>query len=218
MGNRANTVTILNAPGRLQATVVEELRLVAEDCVERVAADLEIGGVDVVLTTEYTYVPIEELAVGGYAPSASLVFIAMDPENPAFARWRENLPGTVAHELNHAARWRSAGYGSTLLQALVSEGLATVYESIMTGHTPPYAEARGDFHEVWTEAAPLLHTTGYGHATWFFGEGHLPRWTGYGLGYELVSRHLAAGGVSIQEATKLPARDFLQYLPEALSA
>lgn len=218
MSALANTVTVLNAAARMDASVAGDLEMLTQECVERFTADLGIAGIDVVLTTEYTYLPIQELAVGGYAPSAGLVVIAVEPENPEFINWRTNLPGTVAHELNHAARWRSVGYGSTLLEALVSEGLATVYESLMTGHTPPYAKARADFNELWAEAAPLLHTTGYGHATWFFGEGHLPRWAGYGLGNELVLKHLKAAQISIQEATQLPASAFLDHLPQARPA
>lgn len=211
----ANAVTVLNAAARMDAAVAGELEVLARECVKRFASDLGIRGLDVVVTTEYTYLPIQELAIGGYAPSAGLVVIAVEPENAEFINWRTNLPGCVAHELNHAARWRTVGFGSTLLECLVSEGLATVYESLLTGIAPPYAKAVADFDELWEEATPLLHTTGYGHATWFFGEGHLPRWAGYGLGNELVKRHLKAAQISIREATNIPAQDFLRYVPQA---
>lgn len=211
MNERVNTVTVLNASGRITAAVAAELKRAAEASTKRFTADLGICGIDVVLTTEYHGLSIQELAIGGYAPSAGVVFIDLEPENPQFVHWKDRLPSIVAHELNHAARWRTAGYGQTFLDALVSEGLATVYEAQMTDQVPPYARANRNFSELWREAYPLLDRTDYGHATWFFGEGHLPRWTGYSLGYEMVHKHLAAEGISIHEATNLPASDFLLH-------
>lgn len=100
--------------------------------------------------------------MGGYAPSAGVVFIDLEPENPQFVHWKNRLPSTVAHELNHAARWRTVGYGPTFLETLVSEGLATVYEAQMTNQVPPYARANRNFRNCGARLYPcwIAPTTG----------------------------------------------------------
>lgn len=212
-----NRVTVLNAAGRFSPEFAQELETVIQRHVDLIGADLSLAGVDVVVTTGYTGLAIEELAVGGYAPSAEFVAIAVEPDNPEFVHWRDRIPATVAHELNHAARWRTPGYGRTLLECLVSEGLAVAYETELFGKEPPYSHPCGDLQEFWEAAQPLLDRTDYNHARWFFGNGDLPRWTGYALGYELVQRFVAAENMTVREATGLHATDFLRHSRSAVA-
>ncbi|WP_425148489.1 DUF2268 domain-containing putative Zn-dependent protease [Deinococcus sp.] len=115
--------------------------------------------------------------------------MTVDPANPNFARcWRAELPATIAHELHHLRRWRGPGCGATLLEALVSEGLAQHYE-LSERRTPPiYAHISADLDALWKLAQSELDESRYDHARWFFGVAELPRWAGYALGFELVRR------------------------------
>jgi len=207
----ANTVTVLNAAGKLEPALADEIKTVVQEQVDLIGVDLSLTGVDVVVTTGYTGLAIEELAIGGFAPSAEFVVIALDPENPEFVHWRSNIPGSIAHELNHAARWHAPGYGRTMLECLVSEGLAVAYEAAWQGAEPPYAHPGGDLQRFWEQAQPLLDRTDYNHARWFYGNGDLPQWTGYALGYELVQRFVAAENMTVRESTNLPATAFLHH-------
>jgi hypothetical protein len=36
-----------------------------------------------------------------------------------------------------------------------------------------------------------LQASRYDHASWFFGCGNLPRWAGYGFGWQIVGKYLA---------------------------
>src|SRR5262249_55170382 len=71
---------------------------------------------------------IPQIGVGGFSdPATGNVSISIDAHPPeglrkALETW---IPASVAHELDHSSRIRTGpGYGVTLAQAMVSEGLA----------------------------------------------------------------------------------------------
>ncbi|MCU0618078.1 MAG: DUF2268 domain-containing protein [Gemmatimonadaceae bacterium] len=139
---------------------------------------------------------IPEVGLGGYTPSASQVRLFVDPRRSDFAAVvsRELLP-LVAHEIHHAARWRAVGYGMTLRDAAVSEGLADHFAQEVSGApAPPWSRALTDTALARWAAVVAAQSRGfYDHRAWFFGSGDsIPRWTGYAAGYELVRRHLRA--------------------------
>ena len=190
----------MNAGGQMLPALADEVREVAQAALERHAAQLQLDGVDVALHVSPW--SLAETGVGGYTPLPYFAQITVDPANPNFARcWRSELPATIAHELHHARRWRGPGYGSTLLEALVSEGLAQHYEAQDRGEAPVYAHIPADLPALWATVQAELGASGYDHARWFFGGAELPRWAGYTLGFELVRRFLAyAGGDALTHA------------------
>ncbi|MHB0953126.1 MAG: DUF2268 domain-containing putative Zn-dependent protease [Allorhizobium sp.] len=146
--------------------------------------------VDVVIQ----YLPdeaIPELGIGGSCFRRGLVTINLDPEAADFEK-HLNLgffSRTLAHELHHAMRWAACGYGFSLGEALVSEGLADVFSEIVTGlSAPPWSNALivADWSAIIDQAENELDAHDYDHAAWFFGSGELPRWAGYTIGYHLA--------------------------------
>lgn len=136
---------------------------------------------------------IPEIGLGGFNPSGREVQIFGDPSLPDVAGILEReLAGILSHEIHHALRRRAIGYGSTLLQASVSEGLADHFAlEIVGGDPPPWSTALTEQQlEVWLPQVVANDSGGYDHAEWFFGVGSVPRWTGYTVGFELVSRYL----------------------------
>ncbi len=140
---------------------------------------------------------IPGFGVGGYTPNKSLIQIALDPaysDNPDLLSAR--LPLVVLHELHHAVRWKNPGYGSTLLEAMVSEGLADHFAIAVLGVSPPpwsAALTQNQKSALRAKADSELNSTQYGHARWFFGStSDIPNWAGYTLGFELVSAYIAA--------------------------
>ena len=100
------------------------------------------------------------------------------------------IPSTVYHEMNHVARWRSAGYGKTLDEALISEGLAVVFaQEQWKAFRAPWAKASEkeirNFLKIFREAKGENHIA-YDHDEWFFGTGRFPRWCGYKLGAHIA--------------------------------
>ncbi|EYB69326.1 hypothetical protein DEIPH_ctg008orf0040 [Deinococcus phoenicis] len=206
----ANVLHLMNAGGFLSPALAAEVREVAEAALTRYAARLGLDGVDAAVYVSPTWT-LPETGVGGYTPTGNWLQITLDPANPRFGTaWRQELGPTLAHELHHARRWRGPGYGQTLLDALVSEGLAQRFEAEDREGPPPYAHIDAELEPLWQRAQAELDAPSYDHAAWFFGseaEG-LPRWAGYALGYELVRRFLRATDGDALTHTATPAEQF----------
>ncbi|MEM1431700.1 MAG: DUF2268 domain-containing putative Zn-dependent protease [Pseudomonadota bacterium] len=154
---------------------------------------LPLGPLDVVVMEGQRVIP--EKGHVGYAPSPGIVFVTIDPGNPAVrANADQSLERMFVHELHHAARWDGPGYGASLGEALVSEGLAGHFVREVYGDVPEPWEAlpRSDVVPNVALAQQDWAQTRYRHGDWFFGAGEMPRWLGYSLGFRLVRRHLDA--------------------------
>lgn len=176
------------------------------------AALLPLNDTDVVVAAGKGVIP--EKGHGGYAPEPGVIYVTVDPDH---ADLRMNagrsLERMLAHELHHSSRWDDPGYGHTLGQALVSEGLAGHFEQEAFGGEPelweslPVSILRSHIARAQKEWASVE----YGHEAWFFGSPELPRWLGYSMGYQLVARYLAehpqaraSGLVSVDAEIFLP--------------
>lgn len=140
---------------------------------------------------------IPELGLSGYNPSEDEVILFVDPQSSVLPQSLANdLSPVLAHELHHAKRRRTVGYGSTLLEAIVSEGLADHFSMEAIGsESPLWARAlTGSDLDMWTERAMETWTERpYDHTGWFVGtDPDIPRWTGYAIGFKLVGDYLSA--------------------------
>ena len=134
---------------------------------------------------------IPETGTVGQAYRASLFALTLDPDNPNFERSLRdgNVRRTVAHEVHHCLRMAGPGYGRTLGEALVSEGLAGRFVGRLFGTPPePWECAVSDaVLETHLPDNATLVGNGHDHRAWFFGVGgRYPRWLGYTLGYRIV--------------------------------
>ena len=142
--------------------------------------------------------PIPERGFGGSSPSATTLFLAFDTANPLMeARLVGGLRRIVLHEAHHCLRHAGPGYGATLGEVLVSEGLADHFVLQALGGGPePWCVAidEAGLRGVQAMAAPVLWQPGYDHRAWFFGRRDgIPAWAGYSLGFRLVGDYLARG-------------------------
>jgi hypothetical protein len=156
---------------------------------ELVSGQLNVSGVTALVGTDQV---IPGWGVGGRALNPTTIEIGVDPTLDS-ASLTAKLPSIVAHELHHVARMRGPGYGGTLLEAVVSEGLADHYAEELLGEPlPPWVTALSDAeYVVWLERARQeFDSTTCNHARWFFGAGSIPNWTGYTLGFRLVSDYM----------------------------
>lgn len=159
---------------------------------------------------------VPEVGVGGYTdPEDGSVSVWIDDSPPgglrnALQTW---VPATLAHELHHSSRIRTGpGYGTTLGEALVSEGLADHFVNEAFPTTPPQpwdnALSEGQEHALWQRAAPQLWRA-HDHRLWFFGGPAIPRWAGYSLGYSIAEAFLD-GGRSAADSVDVPAKTVVQ--------
>jgi hypothetical protein len=164
---------------------------------------------------------IPELGMVGYCHGAGGFTLSIAPRNPNFVPALEQgaLCRQVAHEAHHCLRNRGPGYGRTLGEALVSEGLAGHFVHRLY-RTPPElwecALAERTALDYLPDSDSLAHTN-YNHADWFFGTGgRYPRWLGYTLGYVIVGHWLAKSGeIDGPTLVNVAARDVLAAVRDA---
>jgi hypothetical protein len=214
---RTWTLHLLNARGQLAsaAAVIEAAVAEAGGRLSSVAPPLAL---DIVISARQD-MP-EALFVSGHCYEPGVIGLGIDLTQPhSEDRLRHALLKTLFHEVHHALRWDGPGYGGTLGEALVSEGLAQRFLHEMMDCPP----------EPWEDAVPAavceahrsraraaFDDAGYDHGAWFFGQGELPEWLGYTLGRRIVDRHLAQHpGATALSLAQADAADFAATLVTA---
>lgn len=150
---------------------------------------MPVSGVAVVVYANPAQV-IPALGVGGFSPGANRVFIAVNPDNARFVRGLERkcLP-TPGHELHHCLRSGAVGYGNTLGEVSITEGLACHFETeLRSGAVPFYASAleQGAIPPLLIRAKVNFGNADYDHQGWFFGTASTTAlYAGYTPGFEL---------------------------------
>lgn len=204
---------ILRASGRLE-TFLTTIREIETNYIPLVCRELNLSDVDIVICDDADRV-IPETGVGGWANHAHLLMVYIDPDsNSLKERLSDELKSTLAHELNHVARWRHVGYKYTLLESMISEGLADHFDVSFNGGAPrPWNTALDEeqLTHYLEEARSVWNDHQYDHAAWFFGSGQIPRWTGYALGFKLVGDYVHRTGEQDAKAlVGLSAEKFVQ--------
>ena len=131
-------------------------------------------------------------AAGGYNPSAREIELAIR-RNVSEEEIRNDFMAVLAHEIHHAKRRRSVGYGETLLEALITEGLADHFALEITGSDPyPWSVSLSESElSEWIAKSRENWHDPYNHNVWFFGaDGSVPYWAGYSIGFHLVKEYL----------------------------
>ena len=157
---------------------------------------IPLGNIDVVFY-DNPEATLKESGIGGYTPCANIIFFSLDPRNPNFIQGlKKELPFQLAHEINHAIRFRTPILKETLLEAIISEGLADHFAMEITGrkNPPVWSTALTDKQkkEFSIKASKEWNLPIYDHNVWFYGSEikKIPRWTAYTLGYDLVATYL----------------------------
>jgi len=174
-----------------------QLREQAEVAVSWVHSRISLSDVSVVIYRDPMGV-IPETGVSGFSPSSHVATIVVDPANPLFTEsLSTEVPATIVHELHHCSRWTKPGYGRTLLEALVSEGLAQHFETDFRGGAAPFyasALSPADLEALSVRAGQEYDSANYSHTDWFFGSAsrNIPKLSGYSIGFDLVGKFLKA--------------------------
>ncbi len=195
--------------------VKEDIERIAKETISLVNEKMSIDNLEIKVNSSTTNV-IPEIGIGGFNPNGNEVLIYIDPD---FSDLEQSiateLAPMLAHEMHHAKRQRTIGYGATLLEAVVSEGLADCFSIEVMGIDPPMwsVALTGNELDNWVDKASDVWTNNtYDHGNWFFGNNpDIPRWTGYSIGFKLVKEYIS--GSPEQNASNLfdePASSFVQ--------
>lgn len=202
----------MKASGRL-GKVEPELTAAFNEIVEKIDGKLSLPDIDVMMADNPDNV-IPETGVGGFAINANLLYININPESPHVqSHLHQEIVSTMAHELHHCARMHTIGYGKTLLEALVSEGLADHFDIEINDSKPrPWSVALSeeDTTALLEKASFEFDNETYDHAAWFFGsiDQGIPRWAGYSLGFTLVESYMRKTAKTASELVNTPAELF----------
>ena len=155
------------------------------------------------------FLAIDGIYPGGHCYNRHEAMLAV----PSWKVDKKQLQASIAHELHHMARWQNVGYGDTLGGAILSEGIATYYEKLITGWIPPWSKTELDESMV-LAAQKEWNSKTYNHSDWFF-EGKLGRWVGYSIGYK-IAEELYEAKFSLLDSVKIQPKDAKPILDKLL--
>lgn len=187
-------IHFLETENKLDPKAKDLLEEVIRDHAQKACSLLGISYVNVTVYSNPNFV-IPETGEGGYAVSGDWFQLYIDStrsEEELKQIINNNIPLTIYHELNHVARWNSTGYGSTLSEAIITEGLASVFaaenwEKVKAPWTEFSSEELNNFLDIY-QKRDKANDNKYEHNEWFYGTGRLPKWIGYKLGFHFVSQ------------------------------
>lgn len=125
-------------------------------------------------TTEQFWRIIPETGIACRSVSTNAIELFFDPDNSntvnSLNRWSGRQ---IAHELNHIARMSTFPLHNTLLDALISEGLAVYYEehwqdNFLKSHWG-HSLSKEQLRTEWLKAKNELSSENFDFADWFYG-------------------------------------------------
>ena len=175
--------------------------------------------VDVVITPPSQLMrTVPEDGITGRTYNSRLIVIILD--NTEAKVTQESVFETICHEMSHSLRWEKLPeYASSLFDGMILEGLAVALEAKSLNDNrigtkqfflKTMLETTDETNEaILAKLKNKLADTNYDYETIFYsGNGDLPRWAGYRLGYYFVKQYLDRTGVSIAQATTTSYKDF----------
>ncbi|TBN42615.1 hypothetical protein EYE42_04105 [Paracoccus subflavus] len=199
-------IHLLNARHAL-TPVLSEARQASRDAVARASDHAALPDFDLVIRAHHDR--SADGAIQGHSPAPGVIEVAVTPDRfdpTAFTR-------ALVRQMAHLIRQDGPGYGRSLGEVLVSEGLAGHFLVQVTGGGPDAVDtvrpAQGAMRQAMNEWA----RRDYDHPRWFGGKGDLRRGTGTGIGHRIVADHLANHpGDTAAGLLTAPAEPFRQNL------
>ncbi|MEL7311899.1 MAG: DUF2268 domain-containing putative Zn-dependent protease [Pseudomonadota bacterium] len=171
------------------------MTMIVEDTINLASTQLPVERVVVTIRNDATRTA-PGYGLAGYATGPESVEIVLDAQFPDLeAVLPERLSYVVAHELHHTVRLRDPGPYTTLLEALVFEGMADHFAvQLLNTELAPWSDTFPPADtSVYLERARLEFDSTFDFDAWFFGiNSDLPQWTIYTLGYRILDDYFVA--------------------------
>lgn len=192
---------VANSTGKLDP-LLPKINAAFDEGVSVLVNKLQADKIDVI----FLYAPewtIPEMGVGANSPGPYNLYVRLDP---GFKNLKQSdILLSIVHEGHHCMRWRKPGYGTTLGEAMISEGLATLFEEEVSGKPPIYSQVNITDNEI-EKAIRYINKKTYNHAEWFFGTKKIQRWFGYTYGYQLCKAYSAESGKKASDLVHVDAK------------
>jgi len=207
---------ITNADGSLEKHI-QLIQSAFHRAVDVATNVLKLDKVDIVCLNDKNAV-IPEIGIGGYTPSRHLVYLYIDP---LFNIEEDEIFYTLCHEFNHARRYDGPGFGKTLFDSMIFEGLATAFEDEISDHKaflPTFLRNREDTIALLAKSEPSFQSTDFIYHNWFISDPNkvIPRWAGYEMGFYLVNKCIDSNNKKASDLVLEGSDTFLECVRDAL--
>jgi len=166
---------------------------------------LELSSIDVICIDDPSQV-IPEIGVSGFTPNRHLVYLYVDSN---VALDEKDIYATLIHEFAHAKRYDGQGFGSTLFDSIIFEGLGVALEEETSGDNGTFLSnylKNQDNKALLGQIASHFGDHEFNRFHWFIEESDdLLRWTGYRVGYYIVTEYMKKTN---KKASELLMEDF----------
>lgn len=172
---------------------------------------------EILLTVSSGRNVIPEIGVGAssLAPGHIEWVVDVNHRDGVDAIVRTQLRSSLFHEMHHLTRgWVISGGGpvDSFMDAVVSEGMATVFEREFAGSQPLWGEYPEEV-AAWVDELRELPITAFdSYAQWMFMHPDGRRWIGYRAGTYIADQAVAASGRSSADLVRMPTREILDLL------
>lgn len=194
--------------------ILSDIRAAARLAVARVGEHADLPDFDLVIRAA-TGAGHPKGGLAARSPAPGVIEMAQDVD-----RFDPDLfiRALVRHAC-HLIRWDGPGYGKSLGEALVSEGLAGHFVVQVLGGQPDAVDATVPAPGAARLAMNEWARRDYDHARWFMGGGDLKNGTGFGLAHRLIAAHLATNSdSSAASLAQMRADDFRTDLRRLIAA
>lgn len=183
------TLFIANASGEVADNEVI-IKGAFERAVSSMSELIEIDRVDVICVND-PYQAIPETGMSGYTPNRNLIYLHIDASRHLDG---DEVFYTLCHELMHAKRYEGPSYGETLFDSIIFEGLGVAIEAQVSDGKGSFLSNfinEKDNSALLKDIEAHFDDKEFNRFHWFIEESDdLPRWTGYRVGYHIVSEYL----------------------------
>ncbi|MBB1497000.1 DUF2268 domain-containing putative Zn-dependent protease [Paracoccus sp. MC1862] len=176
-------VHFLNARHALTG-IMPEVRAAVAESVALATGHLDLPDFDLVVQAGDGG---SDWGVLGTARAPGVIELTLSP-----ARFAHDLTvRRMVRELHHLVRWERPGYGRSLGEVLVSEGLAGRFVARVLGGPPDPWDATTPPSGLAKRAMTEWAWRDLDRGLWFEGRGNIRKWAGYGLAHRLLAEHLS---------------------------
>ncbi|WEF24290.1 DUF2268 domain-containing putative Zn-dependent protease [Paracoccus sp. S3-43] len=178
------TLHLLNARHAL-TPVLSEVRQAGREAVARASDHADLPDFDLVVGAQSDR--SADGAIQGRCRAPGVIEIALTPDrfDPL------HFTRALVRQMAHLVRWDGPGYGRSLGEVLVSEGLAGHFVLQVLGGQPDAVDAVRPAAGAMRQAMNEWARRDYDHGRWFGGKGDLRKGTGTSLGHRIIADHLA---------------------------
>jgi hypothetical protein len=204
-----NQIVLIGVPSRYRRKVTAAIRFALDAARKSLKYTRPIG---VAVFEAPKDQVISGLGLAGSAIGKAGIEIRINFDKKTFGEKSAlELKASISHEATHLVRENSVGYGLTLLDALVSEGVACYFEKyLFPARKIPYiAPIKGELKFL-KHAQTIFNRKDFSYSDWFFGSKNIPKWAGYRVGYLLVKNFAEKKSIPLSELARMPSDKFLK--------